>query len=202
MNNEKQTFTLKQDSGSGKHAFSLKQNFDDVVTDDNYVGMSDYSIRERSIQALNVQNAALQKSKKKAGAFKKIKVIFTGIFLLVIILGTVFFVMKHLPDAATDSSYRTTAEILQEAPLTIGNADSSFSGSSVIYTFSADMTVSRKNGNKTEKGTYEVNDSNVLIMSFPDETLSYLIEYDSDGNMVWVHSHNGFEEIIYPEAVN
>ncbi len=202
MNNEKQTFTLKQDSGNGKHAFNLKQNFDDVVTDDNYVGMSDYSIRERSIQALNIQNAALQKSRKKAGTLKKIKIIFTGVFLLAVILGTIFFVMKHLPDTATDSSYQTTTEILQEAPLTIGNADSSFSGSSVIYTFSADMTVSRKTGNKTETGTDEVNDSNVLIMYFPDETLSYLIEYDADDNMVWVHSHNGFEEIIYPEAAN
>ena len=62
------------------------------------------------------------------------------------------------------------------------------------------MTVTEK-GQTTRTGTYEINDQNVLIMTFKDETISYLIEYDSDGNMRWVHSYNGFEDVIYPTSI-
>jgi hypothetical protein len=38
-------------------------------------------------------------------------------------------------------------------------------------------------------------------MYFNDTDLSYLIEYDADGNMKWTHTYNGFEDVIYPQAI-
>lgn len=53
----------------------------------------------------------------------------------------------------------------------------------------------------TETGTYEVTDDDILIMHFKKEDLSYLLETSSDGTVKWVHSYNGFEEVIIPNTI-
>ena len=43
--------------------------------------------------------------------------------------------------------------------------------------------------------------TNILIMHFKKEDLSYLLETSSDGTVKWVHSYNGFEEVIIPNTI-
>ena len=68
------------------------------------------------------------------------------------------------------------------------------------FTFTKDNKVIKKKGS-TETGTYEVTDDDILIMHFKKEDLSYLLETSSDGTVKWVHSYNGFEEVIIPNTI-
>lgn len=68
------------------------------------------------------------------------------------------------------------------------------------FTFTEDNKVIKKKGS-TETGTYEVTDDDILIMHFKKEDLSYLLKTSSDGTVKWVHSYNGFEEVIIPNTI-
>ena len=147
----------------------------------NSIAGSSYSITASYQDMIKDQQASLSRQRKTTHTFKVMKI--------TIIVVLIYFVMTHLPEKRDE---RTVEEKLCDSLWTVEDQGN--------FTFSEDMTVTEK-GQTTRTGTYEINDQNVLIMTFRDEIISYLIEYDSDGNMRWVHSYNGFEDVIYPTSI-
>lgn len=144
----------------------------------NSIAGSSYSITASYQDMIKDQQASLSRQRKTTHTFKVMKITIIVVLILTAAFVSIYFVMTHLPEKRDE---RTVEDQ--------GN-----------FTFSEDMTVTEK-GQTTRTGTYEINDQNVLIMTFRDEIISYLIEYDSDGNMRWVHSYNGFEDVIYPTSI-
>lgn len=157
----------------------------------NGIASSSYSITASYQDMIKDQQVSLSRQKKTAHTFKVMKLTITIIMIIAIAFVAIYFVMTHLPEKRDERSLK---EKLCDSRWTVEDQ-----GNQGSFTFTDDMTVTEK-GQTTRTGTYEINDQNVLIMNFKDETISYLVEYDSDGNMRWVHSYNGFEDVIYPTS--
>jgi hypothetical protein len=190
-NNNLYTGDLSVSSGVKKTTLKLKE---DTGSSTTKTMNSTYSPNLSDLYQETVQYklSSSAVNSKKMKTIKNIKMIIS-LFILLAVIGCVLYaIITHLPD--TDSSKKkTTAEILQESSWKLNTG--------AAYDFSDNLTVTRVVNNQREAGTYELTDNNVLIMHFKNEELSYLIEYDSDGNMSWTHTYNGFEDVIYPEAV-
>jgi hypothetical protein len=184
-------FNTSELSDSGTTSFKLKT---ETSTPQQKVFGSSYtpSISDAYQDAMRSQIASSNKHYKKMNIIRYIKMT-VFFFILAGVAGLViYYLMTHLPSTDSDKN-KTTDQRLVESDWTVED--------NVTYDFSDDSKVIRNDGAKKEAGTYELTDDNVLIMDFNGETLSYLVEYDSDGNMTWTHSYNGFEDVIYPEAV-
>ena len=155
----------------------------------NSIAGSSYSITASYQDMIKDQQASLSRQRKTTHTFKVMKITIIVVLILTAAFVSIYFVMTHLPEKRDE---RTVEEKLCDSLWTVEDQGN--------FTFSEDMTVTEK-GQTTRTGTYEINDQNVLIMTFRDEIISYLIEYDSDGNMRWVHSYNGFEDVIYPTSI-
>lgn len=167
----------------------LKSTQEPSTNKTNSIAGSSYSITASYQDMIKDQQASLSRQRKTTHTFKVMKITIIVVLILTAVFGRIYFVMTHLPEKRDE---RTVEEKLCDSLWAVEDQGN--------FTFSEDMTVTEK-GQTTRTGTYEINDQNVLIMTFKDETISYLIEYDSDGNMRWVHSYNGFEDVIYPTSI-
>lgn len=156
----------------------------------NSISDTGYSIIDAYQQTIREQQAFLSKQRKEYHTFKVIKITISIVLLLTVVFAFLYFLLTHLPEK---ESKKSTLELLCESKWTVEELGS--------FTFTDDLTVSRKDAGTLENGTFELTNDNVLIMHFKNEDLSYLIEYDKDGAMRWVHSYNGFENVIYPNPV-
>ena len=147
----------------------LKSTQEPSTNKTNSIAGSSYSITVSYQDMIKDQQASLSRQRKTTHTFKVMKITIIVVLILTAAFVSIYFVMNHLPEKRDE---RTVEEKLCDSLWTVEDQGN--------FTFSEDMTVTEK-GQTTRTGTYEINDQNVLIMTFKDETISYLIEYDSDG---------------------
>lgn len=178
-------------SGEKKTTFKLKE--DNGVTTAKTMGSAyNPNLSDLYQETMHYQISSSAVNAKKRKIIRNIKMFVSLVIMLIIIGGVLYVIITHLPDTDSDED-KSTNEILCEASWKLDTGAS--------FDFSNNLAVTKVVNNQREIGTYELTDDNVLIMHFKNEDLSYLIEYDADGNMSWTHTYNGFEDVIYPEAV-
>lgn len=198
MSEEKNTFKLKQDDivigeTNGSIGMQTEKNDNSKL----------HSISDSYTEILKAQNAAVQKSKKKSKTLKRLRSCILGIIFIAVIIGAVFFVKNRTNNKdsdAVDYSKLSTSKLLVSSDWIVDYSEYRTENLSITFMFNDSTNVTRFNGRITDYGTYELTDDDVIIMYFNDETLSYIIDRKSDGSMVWSHSYNGYDEILYPES--
>ena len=157
----------------------------------NGISGATHSISTSYHEAVREQQASLTRHRKNRHTFAIVRKTITLVVIFAILAAGIYFLSTHLrnPKPHDDKSMQ---ELLCESKWTIEDLGS--------FTFTEDNKVIKKKG-YTETGTYEVTDDDILIMHFKKEDLSYLLETSSDGTVKWVHSYNGFEEVIIPNTI-
>lgn len=171
----------------------LKTSTADTTHKTQGISSSSYSITASYQSAVREQQNSLYKQRKTRRTLGIVKKTITLVIILTVILFITIFAVNHIHlDKIKPKETKSTQETLCESKWTANDIGS--------FIFTEDNKVTRKKGT-TETGTYEITNENVLIMHFKKEDLSYLIETDSDGTVKWVHSYNGFEEVIIPNTI-
>lgn len=172
----------------------LKTSTADTPHKTQGIPSSSYSITASYQSAVREQQESLYKQRKTRRTLGIVKKTITLVIIVTVILFITIFAVNHihLVEKVKPKETKSTQETLCDSKWTTDDIGS--------FTFTEDNKVTRKKGT-TETGTYEITNENVLIMHFKKEDLSYLIETDSDGTVKWVHSYNGFEEVIIPNTI-
>lgn len=157
----------------------------------NGISGATYSISTSYHEAVGEQQASLTRQRKNRHTFAIVRKTITLVVIFAILVAGIYFLSTHLRNLKPHDD-KSMQELLCESKWTIEDLG--------IFIFTEDNKVIKKKGS-TETGTYEVTDDDILIMHFKKEDLSYLLETSSDGTVKWVHSYNGFEEVIIPNTI-